>query len=150
MTELGPALSMSITGILSQGTNQNQYIDAGNQATFTYTVTNNGPDLANSVTFTDNLSAGTSVPLTFVSAAQSAPVRWRCSTSTIVSCRLSPLQAGSTATITIVVTPTPNSSQADFNGGTAQAIQQGNIVLAQTSVSAKMADFSMQATPPER
>ncbi len=149
VTQLGSALSMSITGILSQGTNQNEYIDAGSQATFTYTVTNNGPDLANSVTITDALNS-TSVPLTFISASANSVTCGGGSTSTSVSCPLSPLQAGSTATVTIVVTPTPkpDGSQAEFNGGTVQAVQQGNIVLAQTSVSAKMSDFSMQVTPP--
>ena len=34
-----------MTGVLTLGTNQ-IYISAGNQATFTYTITNNGPDLA--------------------------------------------------------------------------------------------------------
>jgi uncharacterized repeat protein (TIGR01451 family) len=150
VTQLGSALSLSITGILSQGTNQT-YIDAGSQATFTYTVTNNGPDLANNVTITDNLSSTyTIVPLTLVSASGGSANCGGGSTGTNVSCPLSPLQAGSTATVTIVLTPTPNTngSQAKFNGGTVQAIQQGNIVLAQTSVSAKMSDFSMQVTPP--
>ena len=65
-------MSLSITGVLTLGTNQT-FISAGNQATFTYTVTNNGPDLANSITLTDNLSSAiTGVPLTFVSASTSA------------------------------------------------------------------------------
>ena len=51
--------------------------------------------------------------------------------------------------MTIVVVPTPNSSgtQAAFNGGTVQAMTQGNIVLAQTSVGALMSDFRMQVSP---
>ena len=55
VTQLGTAVTLSITGVLSQGTNQ-QFISAGNQATFTYTITNNGPDLATNLTFTNNLS----------------------------------------------------------------------------------------------
>ena len=150
VTQLGSALSLSITGVLSQGTNQT-FIDAGNQATFTYTITNNGPDLANSITFTDNLGTGTGVPLTFVSASATAG---SCggggSTNPLVSCSLLSLQAGSTATVTVVVTPTPSSSggQATFNGGTAQVMGQGNIVLAQTSVPAQMSDFAMSVGPP--
>ena len=51
VTQLGTAVSLSINGVLTLGTNQ-AFISAGNQATFTYTVTNNGPDLANNITVT--------------------------------------------------------------------------------------------------
>ena len=149
VAQLGSALSLTINGTLTQGTNQT-YIDAGSQATFTYTVTNNGPDLANNITVTDNLSsANTSVPLTLVSASSTAGTCGGGSTNTNVSCSLPPLQSGSTSSVTIVVVPTPNSSgaQAAFNGGTVQAMTQGNIVLAQTSVGALMSDFRMQVSP---
>lgn len=147
--QLGTAVSLSINGVLTLGTNQT-YINAGNQATFTYTVTNNGPDLATGITVTDNLSAAvTSVPLTFVSASTSAGTCGGVSTNAIVSCSLPSLESGSTATITIVVTPTPNSAgtEATFNGGSVQAMGPGNIVLAQTSVPAQMSDFSISVGP---
>jgi uncharacterized repeat protein (TIGR01451 family) len=149
VTQLGSAFSLSITGVLTQGTNQT-FIDAGNQATFTYTVTNSGPDLASGITFLDNLSSSvTVVPLTFVSAGTTSGTCGGGSTNTNVSCSLPSLQAGSTATVTIVVTPTANSSgtQATFNGGSAQAMGQGNIVLAQTSVPAQMSDYSLGISP---
>jgi hypothetical protein len=59
------------------------------------------------------------------------------------------LQAGSTATVTITLTPgSVNSTQSTaFNGGTVQAIAPGNIVLAQTSVPAQMSDFTMSVDP---
>ena len=151
VAQLGTALSLSVTGQLTVGTNQT-YIGAGTQATFTYTVTNTGPDLATSITLLDNLSpANTIVPLTFVSASTTAGT---CggggSTNPIVSCSLPSLQSGSTATVTIVVTPTPNSSgtQAFFNGGSVQVMGPGNIILAQTSVPAQMSDFILQVNPP--
>jgi uncharacterized repeat protein (TIGR01451 family) len=150
VTQLGSALSLSITGILTQGTNQT-FIDAGTPATFTYTVTNNGPDLANNITVTDNLStAVTGVPLTNITASVSAGTCGGSSTNTNVSCSLPSLQSGSTATVTISATPTPNSSgsQSTFNGGSVQAMGQGNIVLAQTSVPAQMSDFTMTVNPP--
>jgi uncharacterized repeat protein (TIGR01451 family) len=150
VTQLGSALSLSITGILTQGTNQT-FIDAGTPATFTYTVTNNGPDLANNITVTDNLStAVTGVPLTNITASVSAGTCGGSSTNTTVSCSLPSLQSGSTATVTISATPTPNSSgsQSTFNGGSVQAMGQGSIVLAQTSVPAQMSDFSMAVNPP--
>ncbi len=57
VTQLGPAVTLSLSGILTLGTNQ-LFISAGNQATFTYTVLNSGPDLANNITLLDNLSPG--------------------------------------------------------------------------------------------
>lgn len=150
VAQLGTAVSLSIQGVLSLGTGQS-YISAGNQATFTYTLTNNGPDLASGITVIDNLSSSvTIVPLTFVSASISSGT---CTTSSAtgggVSCGPISLQSGSTATITIVLTPTPNSSgtQATFNGGTVQVMGPGNIVFAQTSVPALMSDYSMSVGP---
>ncbi len=150
VTQLGSALSLSISGVLTSGTNQ-FYVDAGTQATFTYTVTNNGPDLASNITVVDNLSqAVTQVPLTLVSASVSSGTCGTASTTGGVSCFLPPLQSGSTATVTIVVIPAASSSGSpqSFNGGSVQAIGPGNIVLAQTSVPAEALDFSISVTPP--
>ncbi len=149
VTQLGTAVSLSVSGVLTLGTNQT-FISAGNQATFTYTVTNNGPDLANDITVLDNMNTAiTGVPLTFVSASTTAGICGGGSTNAVVSCSLPSLQSGSTATITIVVTPTPNSTgtEAFFNGGSVQVTGPGNIVLAQTSVPAQMSDFSLKVTP---
>jgi hypothetical protein len=113
-------------------------------------VTNNGPDLANSITVLDNLNTSiTGIPLTFVSASTTAGTCGGGSTNAIVSCSLPSLQSGSTATVTIVLTPTPNSNgtEAFFNGGSVQVMGPGNIVLAQTSVPAQMSDFSLKVTP---
>jgi uncharacterized repeat protein (TIGR01451 family) len=150
VTQLAARYSISLTGVLTLGTNQS-YISAGNQATFTYTVTNNGPDLANGLTLTDNLSSSyTKIALNFVSASASSGTCGGGSTNTSVSCSLPALQSGSTATITIVVTPTPNpgGGVADFNGGSVQVSGPGNIVLAQTSVAAQMSDFTLIVAPP--
>ena len=149
VTHLGTAVSLSIQGSLALGTNQT-FISAGNPATFTYIVTNNGPDLATNITLSDNLNpALTGVPLTFNSAATSSGTCGGVSAGAIVSCILPSLQSGSTATVTIVVTPTANANgnQATFNGGTVQVMTSGNIVLAQTSVPAVMSDFSMTVSP---
>lgn len=149
VAQLGTAVSLSIQGSLTLGTNQT-FISAGNPATFTYIVTNNGPDLATNITLSDNLSSLiTGVPVTFVSAATSTGTCGGVSANSIVSCILPSLQSGSTATVTIVVTPAANATgnQATFNGGTVQALSAGNIVLAQTSVPAVMSDFSMTVNP---
>ncbi len=150
VSQLGSALSLSISGVLTSGTNQ-FFVDAGNPATFSYTVTNNGPDLASNITVLDNLSSSvTGVPLTLVSASVSSGTCGAASTTSSVSCSLPPLQSGSTATVTIVVTPAPNNSgsPSSFNGGSVQAIGPGNIVLAQTSIPAQALDYTISVSPP--
>jgi uncharacterized repeat protein (TIGR01451 family) len=151
VSQLGTAVNLSIQGVLSTGSNA--YISAGTQATFIYTLTNNGPDLASGITVTDDLSsAATIVPLTFNSASISSG---NCtnsgSTSVGVSCGPISLQSGSTATITIVVTPTASTSSGSqggsFNGGTVQVMGPGNIVYARTSVPALMSDYTMGLNP---
>ena len=89
------------------------------------------------------------MPLTFVSASSTAGTCGGGSTNSVVSCSLPSLQSGSTATVTIVVAPTPNSNGTEgfFNGGSVQVTGPGNIVLAQTLVPAQMSDFSMSVSP---
>ena len=149
VTQLQTALSLSIQGVLTLGTSQ-AFISAGNPATFTYTVTNNGPDLASNLTITANLSqAVTNVAFTNVTASVSSGTCGGASTNPVVSCSLPSLQSGSTATVTISATPTATTggNQVSFNGGTVQVMGPGNIVLAQTSVPATMSDYSMSVGP---
>ncbi len=150
-THLGPAYSLSIAGVLTQGTNQ-IYVDAGSQATFTYTITNNGPDLANNITVTDNLApSATLVTLNLVSASSTSGTCGSASTLASVSCSLPALQPGSTSTMTVVVTPQPSASPSPggegFNGGTVQATGPGNITPATTVVNATMSDFILNVSP---
>jgi hypothetical protein len=152
VTQFGTAVSLSIQGQLSLGTNQ-QYISAGTPATFTYTVTNNGPDLASNIVITADMSlSATAVQLANVTGSLNGAGTCSGSGSTnpSISCGPISLQSGSTATLTITATPTANSSGTSpvfFNGGTVQAMAPGNIVLAQTSVSAQMSDFKMTVSP---
>jgi hypothetical protein len=151
VTQFGSAVSISISGVLSLGTGQ-LYISAGNPSTFTYTVTNNGPDLASNIAILANFSQA-GVAISNVSATISAGTCGGGSTSTSISCGPISLQSGSTATLTITLTPAATSagiSPVFFNGGTIQAISSDNIVLAQTSVSAQMSDFVMSITPPNQ
>lgn len=146
VAEVGSAASLGITGTLSIGTNQ--YVSAGNQATFTYTLTNFGPDLANQITVTDNLQ-GTGVPVTFVSAATTSGTCSGGSTTTNVTCNIQSLQSGSTATVTIVLTPTASSSgqSEGFNGGTVTAGGANNITPVTVTVPATMSDFTIGVSP---
>jgi len=115
-------------------------------------VTNNGPDLASGLTLTDDLSsASTGVTLNFGTASVSAGTCGGGSTNTTVSCSLPPLQSGSAATVTIVLTPLPTGGGVTgFNGGSVQVMGPGNIVQAHTSVSANMSDFKLAVTPPDK
>lgn len=148
-TQLTTAVSLSIQGVLTLGTSQT-FISAGNPATFTYTITNNGPDLASNIAVTANMSPSiTNIAFTSVTASVSSGTCGGASTNAVVSCSLPSLQSGSTATLTITAIPAPNGtgSQATFNGGTVQVIGPGNIVYAQTSVPAQMSDFTVGVTP---
>jgi len=149
-TRFATATNLAITGVVTLGTNQT-YLSAGNPATFTYTLTNQGPDLATSITVVDDIStASTLIPVTFVSAnATSGSGCTNSTTGTSISCNIGSLQAFSTATITIVLTPTASSTggAAKFNGGAVQVIGANNIILAQTSVGASMSDFAVDINP---
>ncbi|HUA14680.1 MAG TPA: SBBP repeat-containing protein [Verrucomicrobiae bacterium] len=148
--ELGPVASLSLTGVLSLGTGQS-FISAGNQATFTYTLTNNGPDLATNITVTDDIRDSTTViPVSFVSAtASSGTCNSSGGTGTSVSCTIPSLQSGSTAIITIVLVPQPTAdgSEASFNGGNVSATASNNITPAEVSVPAEMSDFRLGLSP---
>jgi len=147
VAQLGTAVSLSISGVLNLGTGQ-QYISAGNPATFTYTVTNSGPDLATNIVILADFTQ-TQVPVSNVSATISSGTCGAGGTATSISCGPVSLQAGSTATVTITLTPgsVNGTRPTAFNGGTVQAIAPGNIVLAQTSVPAQMSDFAMSVDP---
>jgi len=151
VVQLGTASNLSITGCIAPCTTQTQpYVSAGTPVTFTYTLTNNGPDLASGITVTNFIGPSiTIVPLTFDSATATSGTCSGSSTTTQVACTIPTLQSGSTATITFVLTPTAtsNGGSASFNGGTVQVTGQNDIVLAQTSVPASMSDFSILASP---
>ncbi len=151
VTELRAAPSVTISGVATLGTNQT-FFPAGTPATFTYTITNQGPDPAYNLVVIDNLSQstiGNNVALTFNSASSTAGSCNTATTNTNVSCTIGSLQAGSIVTVTFVVTPTANSSGTPetFNGGAVSVVGQNNITLAVTSVSAQMSDFGISVSP---
>jgi hypothetical protein len=142
--KLGTAAAVSITGKLSLGSGQ-QFVAAGNQATFVYTITNTGPDLAHDLTFTDNFATTTTgVAVAFNSASISSGSCSQTVTNQIAVCAISTLQPGSTSTVTIVLTP---ATGGNFNGGAVQLFGPNNILLDQTSVSAQASDFTLAVSP---
>ncbi len=77
-------------------------ISAGNQMTITFTVINEGPDLATNITVTGQLSTGITAVFNSATAASGT-----CSvpTGANVVCTIPALQSGSTSTVAMVVTP---------------------------------------------
>ncbi len=142
---LGPAAALTVSGQLSLGAGQ-QYISAGNPATFTYTITNNGPDVATNISLVDTISPlVTLVPVTFVSATTTPGICSQSATATsAVVCTIPYLQSGSTANVVIVLTPT---TSGNFNGGAVQVTGSNSIVPASSQVPAQASDFSVTVSP---
>ncbi len=152
IAQVGSSSTLSISGVLTVGTSSTSFVSAGMPATFTYTITNGGPDPANGLTVQDNISQSiTGIELTFNSASTTSggSCTNSVSTSSTVACTIQTLQAGSTATVTFVLTPTANSagSQQSFNGGSVQVLGTNNIILAHTTVSANMSDYTISVLP---
>lgn len=150
VTELTSASSLTVSGVPTLGTNQN-YISAGNPATFTYTIANNGPDPAINVVFSDNITTGIGtnfVALTFVSATPSAGTCNGTGTSDIISCSIASIEPGTTVQVVVVLTPSSTGGTTSFAGGSVTVTAPGNTTTAQTSVSVPMSDFKLSVTPP--
>jgi len=149
LAQVGSSSTLSIAGVLTLGTSATTFVGAGTPATFTYTITNGGPDPAYNLVVQDNISQSiTGVALTFVSASGPGTCSGASSTQTLIVCSISSLQSGATATVQIVLTPTPSgSSPQGFNGGSVQVLGTNNIILAHTTVAANMSDFSINVNP---
>jgi hypothetical protein len=102
VSKLGPTLNFTLT-VSSPTANS---ANAGNQLSFTYTVTNTG-DTTSNVAFSDNLAAGSgSAPVTFVSASASGGTCPTTPTNNTVLCNLGVISGGQSSTITVNLTPT--------------------------------------------
>jgi uncharacterized repeat protein (TIGR01451 family) len=101
------------------------------QLTYSLIVTNNGPDPATSSRVTDTLPAG-------VSLVSSETSQGSCSGTTEISCELGDLAAGSSATITIIVTPSslaPISNSARVTSGTPDIDPANDTATLETNIS---------------
>lgn len=147
VAKLGTAAFLKVSGTLSLGSGQ-QYVSAGSQATFSYTITNNGPDLATGITFNDNWIG---LPVAFNSASATPGTCTQPSTNTVpVQCSIPPLQSGSTATVKVVLTPNSSVSGGpfSFNGG-AVSVSWGNPlnIVSAPIVTALASDFQVTVGP---
>lgn len=116
-------------------------VSAGNPLTITFTVTNQGPDLATGVFVSGSVSSG----VTFTSATAGSG---SCSTpvGNTVVCTIPTLQAGSTSTVNFVVTPT---GPCNACSATAQVIKINNTNTSITPAIAafQAGGFSMSISP---
>lgn len=146
VAKFGTAAVLSVTGTLTLGSGQ-KYVSAGSQATFTYTITNNGPDLATGITFRDDLTGDLA---TFSSVSASSGTCTQPTSNNPAECGIATLQSGSTATVTVVLTPTASGEggQFSFSGGAVSVFWGNplNIVSAPT-VTALASDFQVTVGP---
>jgi uncharacterized repeat protein (TIGR01451 family) len=120
-------------------------MQAGN-LTYTFTITNNGPNPATSVQFTNILPAN----VTLVSATNSA--KTVCATNGgMVVCSFPTLNVGSNITVTVVVTPLAGgtlTSEASVSSADADPLLSNNSVTITTTVNALVADLGVTLTGP--
>jgi hypothetical protein len=111
--------------------------------TFTYTIKNNG-DLVTGVNFNEQLN---SVSGTFGSAtATPGSCGTPTGTPSVLSCAIGALNAGATATVTVVMTPT---AVGPF-GNSATLSVAGTSFTTSATASATVTDFTIGVNPPTR
>ncbi len=101
--KLGTEADLCIHCVLPVLSPASTIVSAGNPITVTFSVTNQGPDLATNITVTGQLSTTTSAAFNSGSANSGT-----CSAPSGLNlvCNIPTLQAGSTSTVTFSVTPT--------------------------------------------
>jgi len=101
VVQLGTVADLAITNAQISNPISNNQVAVGTQVSTVYTVTNNGPDLATNLVVLGTIPPGTTYNLASATSGNcSATV-----TAGSVACTISALQAGSTATVTISLTP---------------------------------------------
>lgn len=137
--KLQPASDLCIRCVLPVVSPASGIVSAGSQVTITYTLTNNGPDLATNITVSGSVTAGA----TFTSATAGSGV---CSAPTggSVVCTIPTLQSGSTSTVAFVATPT----KAGSYSATATATAANSTNTSNTATASFTAtDFSISISP---
>lgn len=147
LSKLGPLLNLQPSVVASPST-----ASVGNQVTFTYTIENQG-DFTSGITFTDSLGSGA----TFVSASTSNGSN-ACGQPNggTVLCNIGALNAGGagdtggTATVTIILTPTPNATPQTSavplsNSGTVNV--SGSTFSRNANATVSVNDFDLSVAP---
>jgi hypothetical protein len=101
---LRPVNDLCITCVAPVYSPGSKVVGAGNPITITFTITNEGPDLATNVTVGAQLSTGISA--TFTSASGGSGSICSLPTGSTAACVIPVLQSGAIATVAFAVTPT--------------------------------------------
>lgn len=136
-TEINPVVDLAVSGKATP----NPVLE-GNNLTYTFTVTNVGPNVASVVQFTNALPANS----TFVSATNSAQVPCAINANGDLSCTFTNLAAGASITVTVVVTPNAGgalASTATVTGSDSDPNQSNNSATVTTTVNAPVADLAV-------
>jgi uncharacterized repeat protein (TIGR01451 family) len=134
VTKLGATSTLQ----LEAGVSPNP-VGVGNAVTFTYLITNSGPDTASNIIFTDTLPTSGA---TFTSIT-SSPGSCTTPSNGTVTCSVGNLAVNSTATVTLVVTPTTASTI----GNTGCLVFNGQTCGISASTSVTVTDFSVTTQP---
>jgi Domain of unknown function DUF11/Beta-propeller repeat len=140
VTKFGPLLDLSMQVSATPST-----VGVGSQASFAYDIANNG-DAASNLVFTDTLPTGGVA--TFVSATAS-PGSCGSATGNVIGCTIGTLNAGATATVTVILTPVAASTPATAptvlgNSGAVSATGSGSTTA---SGSVVVNDFTLTMSP---
>ncbi len=138
VTKLGALSNVTVTVAVTPTPS----VSVGNQASFVYTIKNNGPDPAAGVTFVDTLPTGNAT-FTSASASTGASCTGATGTPPTITCAIGSLGVGATATVTVIVTPTT----AVALGNSAQVTVNGSSTPISASTSVQVTDFSVSAAP---
>jgi uncharacterized repeat protein (TIGR01451 family) len=141
-SEVNPVVDLAVAGKASTNS-----VVLGNNLTYTFSITNNGPNTATSVAFTNTLPANA----TFVSATNSAGLISVTNSAGAVYCVLTNLPTGSNITVTVVVVPTAAgtlTSQASVTGTDNDPNQSNNSATVVTAAAAPMADLGVTLAGP--
>ncbi|MBV8053178.1 MAG: SBBP repeat-containing protein, partial [Acidobacteriaceae bacterium] len=141
LSKFGANLAFTLTGNSSPPT-----VGVGSQVSFAYTIQNTG-DAASNVIFTDNLpSSGASFTSATVSTGSCGSA-----SGNLVSCTIGSLNAGSTATATVVLTPTASTTPSTTSltlGNTGSVTVQGCSACSQSvTLSAIVNDYNITVSP---
>ncbi len=140
VAKLGPTLNLALTVATPSTTS----VNAGNQVSFVYTITNNGDTTAD-VAFQDNLGSGSgTAPATFVSATASGGSCPTTPTNNTVLCNLGILNGGATATVTVNLTPTGSGTL----GNTGRVFVGGQFSRSASATPVTVNTFRVAGTPP--
>ena len=158
---LRPANSLCITCVAPVYSPASKVVGAGNPITITFTITNQGPDLATNITVGGQLS--TNISATFTSASAGSGSICSLPTGNTAVCLIPVLQSGSIATVAFAVTPTTagsgsvtvtatNSSNTNQTISTTAPFTATNFSVnilpsSQTVVAGVTAAYSVQVSP---